>query len=75
MAKLLDMLVRAQDDETGDGTKTIVIYVGELLRKALELMDKGLSPSIIISGYQKAAEYATQILAKNAITILLSMYL
>lgn len=69
MAKLLDMLVRAQDDETGDGTKTIVIYVGELLRKALELMDKGLSPSIIISGYQKAAEYATQILAENAITI------
>ncbi|MHA1650423.1 MAG: TCP-1/cpn60 chaperonin family protein, partial [Candidatus Helarchaeota archaeon] len=37
MAKMLDMLVRAQDDETGDGTKTVVIYLGELLRKALEL--------------------------------------
>lgn len=69
MAKLLDMLVRAQDDETGDGTKTIVIYVGELLRKALELMDKGISPSIIIAGYQKATDYALKTLAENAITI------
>ncbi|MHA1129972.1 MAG: TCP-1/cpn60 chaperonin family protein, partial [Candidatus Helarchaeota archaeon] len=25
MAKMLDMLVRSQDDEAGDGTKTIVI--------------------------------------------------
>jgi thermosome len=69
MAKLLDMLVRAQDDEAGDGTKTVVIYVGELLRKALELMDKGISPSIIINGYQKAAEYALEVLAENAISI------
>lgn len=69
MAKMLDMLVRAQDDETGDGTKTVVIYLGELLRKALELMDNGVAPSIIIKGYQKATEYACEILTENIIEI------
>ncbi len=69
MAKLIDMLVRAQDDEAGDGTKTVVIYLGELLRKALELMDTGLSPSIIVSGYRKAATYACDVLQENIIPI------
>lgn len=69
MAKMLDMLVRAQDDQAGDGTKTVVIYVGELLRKALELMDKGISPSIIISGYQKATVYACEALKENIVEI------
>ncbi|MHA1265046.1 MAG: thermosome subunit beta [Candidatus Helarchaeota archaeon] len=67
MAKLIDMLVRAQDDEAGDGTKTVVIYLGEFLRKALELMDMGLSPSFIISGYRKAAQFAKSIMAKKAL--------
>ncbi|NVM52306.1 MAG: thermosome subunit [Candidatus Helarchaeota archaeon] len=69
MAKLIDMLVRAQDDEAGDGTKTVVVYLGELLRKALNLMDKGLAPSFIISGYRKAAAYACEILKENIIEI------
>lgn len=69
MAKLIDMLVRAQDDETGDGTKTVVIYLGELLRKGLELMDMGLAPSIIISGYRKAAAYACEVLNENIIEV------
>ncbi len=69
MGKMLDMLVRSQDDEAGDGTKTAVIYVGEFLRKALELMDNGLNPSIIISGYQKAAKYACEILQDNILEI------
>ena len=69
MAKLIDMLVRAQDDEAGDGTKTVVIYLGELLRKGLELMDMGLAPSIIISGYRKAAAYACEVLNENIIEV------
>jgi len=69
MAKLIDMLVRAQDDEAGDGTKTVVIYLGELLRKGLELMDTGLAPSIIISGYRKAAAYACEVLNENIIEV------
>ncbi|HUX98069.1 MAG TPA: thermosome subunit alpha [Candidatus Deferrimicrobium sp.] len=69
MAKLLDMCVRAQDDEAGDGTKTVIIYIGELLRKALELMDNKISPSIIISGYEKAAEYACHLLEDNIVKI------
>ncbi len=69
MAKMLDMSVRSQDDEAGDGTKTLVIYIGELLRKALELMDRGLSTSSIIKGYQNAAERALAILEANALEI------
>ncbi|NVM30410.1 MAG: thermosome subunit [Candidatus Helarchaeota archaeon] len=69
MAKLIDMLVRAQDDEAGDGTKTVVIYLGELLRKALNLMDAGLAPSFIISGYRKAAVHASELLKEYIIEV------
>lgn len=69
MAKLIDMLVRAQDDEAGDGTKTVVIYLGELLRKALNLMDAGLAPSFIISGYRKAAAHASELLKEYIIEV------
>ncbi len=66
-AKMLVEVAKSQDQETGDGTTTSVVIAGELLKRAQELLDKKIHPTIIVGGYQKAAEKATEIL--NAIGV------
>jgi thermosome len=60
-AKMLVQIAKGQDEEAGDGTKTAVIFAGELLKRAEELLDKGLHPTIIVSGYKRALDYAIQV--------------
>ncbi len=60
-AKMLVQIAKGQDEEAGDGTKTAVVFAGELLKRAEDLLDKGLHPTTIVSGYKKALEYAIQI--------------
>ncbi len=59
-AKLVVQISKGQDEEVGDGTKTAVILAGELLRQAEDLLDKNVHPTIIISGFKKAAEAAVK---------------
>jgi thermosome len=68
-AKMIIEVAKTQDDEVGDGTTTAVIFAGELLAKAEELLDEKIHPSLIISGYQKAAEKALEVLAKASIDV------
>ncbi len=70
MAKIMDKLVRSMETEVGDGTKTAMILVGEFLKKAqIELMDQGVHPSQIISGYQIAVKKVNEIAEEIALTI------
>jgi thermosome len=68
-AKMLVEVAKAQDNEAGDGTTSVVIIAGELLSRAEELIDKGVHPTTIIDGYRKAAEKALETLEKIAIKI------
>ena len=68
-AKMLVEVAKTQDNEAGDGTTTAVIIAGELLSRAEELIDKNIHPTIIIDGYQAAAEKALETLEKIAITV------
>jgi len=68
-AKMIIEVAKTQDDEVGDGTTTSVILAGELLKKAGELIDENVHPSIIISGYRKAAEKALEVLKEIAINV------
>ncbi|ASJ01587.1 thermosome subunit beta [Thermococcus gorgonarius] len=61
-AKMMVEVAKTQDKEAGDGTTTAVVIAGELLRKAEELLDQNIHPSIIIKGYALAAEKAQEIL-------------
>ena len=63
-AKMMIEVAKSQDKEVGDGTTTAVLLAGELLKKASELLEDNIHPSIIISGYQKAAEKALETLEK-----------
>jgi thermosome len=61
-AKMMIEVAKTQDKEVGDGTTTAVLLAGELLKKASELLEDNIHPSIIITGYQKAAEKALETL-------------
>ncbi|MBP1913030.1 thermosome subunit beta [Thermococcus stetteri] len=68
-AKMMVEVAKTQDKEAGDGTTTAVVIAGELLRKAEELLDQNIHPSIIIKGYALAAEKAQEILEEIAIKV------
>jgi thermosome len=68
-AKMLIEVAKTQDDEVGDGTTTAVIFAGELLKKAGELLEDTIHPSVIISGYRKAAAKALEVLEKRSMKV------
>merc|ERR1719262_716708 len=57
-AKLLADISKAQDDEVGDGTTSVVVLAGELLREAKRFLEDGLPPQTILKGYRKACQLA-----------------
>ena len=61
-AKMLVQVAKAQDAETGDGTTSAVVVCGELLKQAQGLITSGVHPTVIISGYRKAVDKATEVL-------------
>src|ERR1700758_5438388 len=61
-AKMLVEVAKATDNEVGDGTTSAVILAGALLEKAEVLIDKGVHPTVIVEGYNKAAAQAIKIL-------------
>ncbi len=65
-AKMMVEVSKAQDQECGDGTTTAVVLAGELLKKAEEMIDQNVHPTIIVSGYRDAAEKAREVLEKTA---------
>jgi len=58
IAKLLVDLSVSQDNEIGDGTTGVVIMAGALLDQALKLLEKGIHPLRIATGYEKSCEVA-----------------
>ena len=68
-AKMMVEVAKAQDAEVGDGTTSAVILTGDLLEKAEELIAKGVHPTVIVDGYNKAAQKALETLEKIAIPV------
>ncbi len=69
IAKFITKVVEAQEEEVGDGTKSVIIVTGELLRKAEELLEMGIHPTVILKGYKKALEEVFEILKEIAIFV------
>ena len=51
----------AQDDITGDGTTSVVLMVGELLKQADRHISEGLHPRVITDGYEIAKTEALKV--------------
>ncbi|MBT7903775.1 thermosome subunit [Candidatus Woesearchaeota archaeon] len=61
-AKMLVEVAKTQEAEVGDGTTTVVVLAGELLKRAEDLLEQDIHPTVIAKGYRMAAEKANQIL-------------
>ncbi len=61
-AKMIVEVAKTQDSEVGDGTTTAAVVAGELLKKAEELIEMDVHPTLIASGYRMAADKASEIL-------------
>jgi thermosome len=68
-AKMMVEIAKTQDDMVGDGTTTAVVLAGELLKRAEELLDQNIHPTILVSGYRKAAQNAIATITKIAIPV------
>lgn len=48
----------AQDEQCGDGTTSVVLLVGELLKQADRYISEGVHPTVIAEGYDLAKKEA-----------------
>ncbi|HXW03552.1 MAG TPA: thermosome subunit beta, partial [Nitrosarchaeum sp.] len=69
-AKMMVEISKTVDNEVGDGTTSSVVFGGALLAKAEDLLKKDVHPSVIIEGYQAAAEKTLEIYSQMAKKIL-----
>jgi len=68
-AKMMVEVAKTQENEVGDGTTTAVVLAGELLKRAEELIEQEIHPTVIAKGYRLAASKAKEIVEKASIEI------
>jgi len=68
-AKMLVEISKAQDIEAGDGTTSVVVIAGALLRAAQDLLVKGIHPSAISDGFQVALNKALEVIDSMSIPV------
>eukprot|EP01135_Chromosphaera_perkinsii_P005359 Nk52_evm40s343 gene=Nk52_evmTU40s343 len=67
-AKSMIEISRTQDEEVGDGTTSVIILTGEMLRVAEPFLERqNLHPTVIVKAYAKALDDMLEIL-KNEIS-------
>lgn len=65
-ARMLVEISKAQDIEAGDGTTSVVVMAGALLKACNELMSKGIHPTAISDGFQVALKRALEVIDEMA---------
>lgn len=68
-AKSMIELSRAQDEEVGDGTTSVIILAGEMLINAEPFVRMNVHPTVIVRGYNYALQEALLICEKLALTV------
>lgn len=68
-AKALVDIARSQDNEVGDGTTTVVVLAGELLKEVRGFIEEGVNPRVIVRGYREAGRLAVEKVKEIAVKI------
>lgn len=55
-AKTLVDIAHSQDNQVGDGTTSVVLTAGELLKQSKQFIDEGMHSQIIMKGYRTALQ-------------------
>lgn len=61
-AKMMVEVAKTQNEEAGDGTTSAVVIAGELLKKAEELLEQEIHPTVITKGFKIAKEETLKVL-------------
>ncbi|KAI5640822.1 TCP-1/cpn60 chaperonin family domain-containing protein [Phthorimaea operculella] len=68
-AKTLVDIAKSQDAEVGDGTTSVVILAGELLKRMKPFVEEGVHPRIIVRAVRTAAKLAVEKVHELAVKI------
>lgn len=68
-AKSMIELSRAQDEEVGDGTTSVIILAGEVLSAVEAFLEKDIHPTVIVGAYFKALDDLNQLTEQLGVPI------
>ena len=68
-AKTMLEISRAQDEEVGDGTTSVIVLTGEMLTLGVPLLERNMHPTVIAGGYSSALDDALEVVDKLAFNI------
>jgi len=68
-AKSMLELSRAQDEEVGDGTTSVIVLSGELLTVAQPFLGQKIHPTVIVRGFYQALERSLQVIDDMALDV------
>ncbi|CAH9086958.1 unnamed protein product [Cuscuta europaea] len=54
----------AQDDTSGDGTTSTVLFIGELMKQSERYIDEGMHPRVLVDGFEIAKRATLQFLER-----------
>lgn len=67
-ARILVDIARSQDAEVGDGTTSVVVLAGEVLKEVKEFVEAGVSSQTIIKGLRRAGTMAVNKVKEIAVS-------
>ena len=68
-ANTLVDIARSQDNQVGDGTTSVVLTAGELLKQSKGFIEEGMHSSVIIKGYRTAMQLCIDRIGEISIKI------
>ncbi|KAJ5948622.1 T-complex protein 1 subunit eta [Penicillium verhagenii] len=69
-ARILTDIARSQDAEVGDGTTSVVVLAGEILKEVRELVEQGVSSQTIIKGLRRSSAMAVNKVKEIAVEMI-----
>ncbi|KKY14779.1 putative t-complex protein 1 subunit eta [Diplodia seriata] len=66
-ARILTDIARSQDAEVGDGTTSVVVLAGEVLKEIKDFVEQGVSSQTIIKGLRRASQMAVNKIKEIAV--------
>jgi hypothetical protein len=69
-ARILTDIARSQDAEVGDGTTSVVVLAGEILKEVRDLVEQGVSSQTIIKGLRRAGAMAVNKVKEIAVDMI-----
>jgi len=68
-AKSMIELSRAQDEEVGDGTTSVIVLAGELMALAEPFVREPLHPTVVVRGYSRALQVALEVCDRRSVAV------